>query len=384
MKDRIQVAMIIQSYWPRIGGAERQLASLAPLLKARGVDIQVITRRYTGMAAYEIVDEVPVHRLPAPRPKALASAVFTAAALRLLKRQRPDLLHAHELLSPTTAGIAAKRLFGIPLVVKVLRGGELGDIAKLKRRPTGRMRLALMHKLVDRFLVISREIEAELAEVGIPPERCLHLPNGVDSAHFTPVGPEAKQTTRTKLGLPEAPTAVYTGRLTPEKHLERLIGLWPAVRGAQPGAHLLIVGSGEQEAHLREIAGSGVGFTGAVEDVRPYLQAADLFVLPSSTEGLSNALLEAMAAGLAVVATAVGGAPDVITHGENGWLVPPDEEPALEEAIITLLENPVLREQLGEQARQRVMSQYSLPEVAERLRALYGEVLASVPARAQG
>jgi len=164
--QRLHVAMIIQAYLPLLGGAERQLAALAPLLSDQGVDISVITRRYPELKEFEWVDGVPVYRLPVPGPKPVASLAFSLAALPLLQRLRPDVIHAHELLSPTTTAVTAKRRFHIPVVAKVLRGGVLGDLAKLERKPFGRKRMQTFKQQVDRFIVISQEIDAELASGG--------------------------------------------------------------------------------------------------------------------------------------------------------------------------------------------------------------------------
>ena len=297
MKPTLRIAMIIQAYLPHVGGAERQLAALAPLLRQRGVEIQVITRRYPGMSEYEMIDGVPVYRLPIPGPKAVASLVFTLSALSLLNRLKPDLIHAHELLSPTTTAAAAKRWLGIPVVAKVLRGGMLGDLAKLQRGFGGVRRMTAFKRLVDGFIVISQEIEQELLLWGVPTAKRFFIPNGVDTHRFKPVSPATKQLLRPRLGLPQGPVALYTGRFVAEKCLDQLISVWPQVRVIFPQAHLLLAGSGPQEAALRRMAGDGVMFLGQVEDVLPYLQAADLFVLPSATEGLSNAMLEALATG---------------------------------------------------------------------------------------
>ncbi len=118
-----------------------------------------------------------------------------------------------------------------------------------------------------------------------------------------------------------------------------------------------------------------VQFTGQVDDAVPYFQAADLFVLPSSTEGLSNSMLEAMSCGLPVLATRVGGAPDVIAHGESGYLIPPDDRQALRRGLETLLEDRALRFNLGSNARQRILAEFSLDSVAKRLAALYQRLL---------
>ncbi len=369
--------MIIQAYHPHIGGAERQLAALAPLLRQQQVDVHVLTRRYANWPAFEQVDGVPVHRLPIPGPKAVASLAFTLSALPLLARLKPDVIHAHELLSPATTAVTAKRLLATPVVAKVLRGGESGDIAKLRQRRTGPRRLQTLLKQVDAFIVISREIEAELAALAVPAERRPFIPNGVDVARFAPLPAERRRHQRAELHLPPGPLVVFSGRLAPEKRVQQLFDVWPAVRAVHPAATLLILGTGEQEASLKQQAGVGVRFEGRVANVTPYLQTADLLALPSATEGLSNALLEAMAAGLPVVASRVGGAPDLIDHGRNGWLIPPDAPAALTDALLALLADDSRREQMGQLARQKIERDYALPAVASRLRTLYDAVLAA-------
>jgi glycosyltransferase involved in cell wall biosynthesis len=373
--------MLIQGYHPRIGGAETQLKALLPYLREQGVQALVLTRRYSGLAAKEIIEGTPVRRLPAPGPKPLAAFSYSLSALPALASFRPHLIHAHELLSPASTAVLAKRLLGCPIVVKVLRGGLLGDLANLRTKPFGTRRLQLYRDHFNLFLAISREIESELIGIGTPTERVAYLPNGVDCQRFKPSRSEAeKQVLRGELGLPAGLLAVYTGRFAPEKRLDRLIALWPQVQAACPGATLVLVGTGEQAAGLQAIAGAGVQFIGPVDQVAPYLQAADVFVLPSKTEGLSNALLEAMACGLPAIATRVGGAPDVIFHRQNGWLAAPESPGELREGLVLLLSDPALRAQLGNQARASMEIKFSLAVIAERLRCLYDRTLQGRPA----
>lgn len=365
--------MIIQAYHPRIGGAERQVASVAPLLQAQGVDVHVLTRRFAGLKAFEVVDGVPVHRLPIPGPKALASLTFTAAALALLRRLEPGIIHAHGLLSPATTALAAKRLFRTPVVVTVHDRGPDGELARLTRRPLAARRRAALRRGVDAFIVISREVEQEIAALGVPPERRAFIANGIDTRRFNPLLPADKRARRAALGL-DAPTAVYTGRLVPGKRLDLLLGVWDRVRDAIPGARLLIVGTGPEEAGLRTMAGNGVRFLGGTENVLPLLQAADLFVLPSASEGLSMALLEALAAGLPAVATAVGGNLDVIRTGENGVLVPAGDAASLYAAVVRLFGDAPLRAAMAERARAQVVREFELDRMVTQLRELYARV----------
>jgi glycosyltransferase involved in cell wall biosynthesis len=260
---------------------------------------------------------------------------------------------------------------GIPVVVKVLRGGILGDVAKLKKRFLGYRRLKALREHLDKFIVISREIEMELIELGFPSEKLCRNPNGVDTTKFSPCIGERKAALRESLGFNSGLLTVFAGRLTAEKKVDHLVKIWPIVRAKHPQAELLIIGEGEEGPGLKRLAKEGVSFLGSVDDVSPYLQAADLFVLPSATEGLSNALLEAMSTGLPVVATAVGGAPDLINHKENGWLISPGDMVDLREAILKILGNEQFRNKLGEQAREKIVNEFDLSLVASKLRDLY-------------
>ena len=309
----------------------------------------------------------------------MASMAFTVNAIRLLKDLNPNLIHAHELLSPTTTAVMAKQLFGIPIVAKVLRGGHLGDVQKLKTRRTGIKRLESMKKHLSAFITISEEIDRELTGVGIPEERRPYIPNGVDTDKFFPVTDHEKRMHRRMLGLQNGPMAIFTGRLSPEKRVDQLINIWPAVRAVHPEANLIICGEGPEGESLKSIAGEGVHFTGRVDNVAPYLKASDLYVLPSATEGLSNALLEGMAVGLGCVVTNVGGASDLILHGENGWLLEPDRPAELKQAIINLFEDDPTRWKMGRAAREKVVTEYSLTLIANQIYRLYRQVLADQP-----
>ncbi|MBU1660370.1 MAG: glycosyltransferase family 4 protein [Chloroflexi bacterium] len=374
--------MLIHSYHPRVGGAERQVAALIPGLLAQGVAVDVITRRHPGLASYEQIDGVPVHRLPVPGPKPIASLAFTLTALPLLRRLRPDLIHAHELFSTTTTAVAAKRLFDYPVVVTLHGGGGFNEIVRLQKKALGAYRLSVFAKTVDSFVAISRELDAELERIGIPPEHRAFIPNAVDTDHFQPLPHREKMAQRSALGLPDVPLAVFTGRLAPEKRLDRLIAIWPDVRQIHPEACLLILGTGTEAARIERAAGEGVRFLGQVERVLPYLQASDVFVLPSEREGLSVALLEAMSAGLSVLATDVGGTPDVIEHGVTGWLVPPDAPEVMRDGLLTLLTDADLRTRLGRRARECVVAEYSLPIAAARLTNLYTRLATVITAQA--
>ncbi len=373
MNHIIHVAMILQSYYPRIGGAERQVALLAPLLHERNVDITVITRHYPGLLTFEHINGVPVHRVPCPGPKAVAALIFSLRALLLLNRIKPDIIHAHELLSPTTTAIMAKTIFGQPLVVKTLRGGKLGDIAKIKKRSNAQLWINTICNKVDAFAVISKEIDGELSDIGVDAKKRHKIPNGVDTTLFCPA--RLQEELRHSLQIASGPVLVFSGRLDPEKRIDMLLSAWKDIRTTLPGATLLLVGDGSDSEKLKKLATPGVIFTGRVDDVLPYLQAADIFILPSETEGLSNSLLEAMSTGLAVISTNVGGSSDVVVDGETGKIIPINDIHALKQAILSLCADPVERKRLGQHAREKIIHEYSLAQTATRLNTLYIKLL---------
>ncbi|MDK2979744.1 MAG: hypothetical protein PWQ55_91 [Chloroflexota bacterium] len=371
----LRVVMVIQSYLPRLGGAEKQLAAVCRELRKRGLEPAIVTRRYPGMSAFETIEGTPVYRTPAPRPKALAALCYLSFGYRRIRSLRPQVLHAHELLSPSDLAILAKRRLGCPLAVKVLRGGQLGDLDKLHHRRGGAARIRRLKENVDVFLTISREIDAELTAEGIDAARCRYLPNGVDTAIYKPATQQEKNEIRAALGLPQGTLCLYSGRLAPEKGLENLLQAWQSVSARHPQAHLLLLGSGPMQAALKAAAGERVIFGGFVPDPCLYDRAADLFVLPSETEGLSNAMLEAMSSGLPVLATRVGAAGELNADGQNGRLVAPGDVEELAAGLDFFLSDPQAGRRMGANGRKFVQANYSLDATVERLLDVYSELL---------
>jgi glycosyltransferase involved in cell wall biosynthesis len=168
---------------------------------------------------------------------------------------------------------------------------------------------------------------------------------------------------------------VYVGRFAKEKRLDYLIDCWRSIQEHSPLATLYLIGTGDEETKLKGMQTEGIRVLKPVADVVPFLQAADLFVLPSEREGLSNSMLEAMSCGLPVVATNVGGALDVIRDGQNGFLVPVDDRNAFEKTLLTVLRDPWLRRTIGAESSRSILKQYSIANTAKMLRSLYDSLL---------
>ena len=379
------IAMIASVYPPAAGGIQSHTQALARALVRHGARVLVITRRHRELPGEELSEGVTVYRVGlGDASRAVATASYVAGALQLLmaRRRELDVLHVQQMLSPMTIGLAAGPLLGVPLVINPHACGPLGDVQQLlhARRLTGGLRLRAARRLGDAFVCINRLIAAELGEVGVEQERLWRLPNGVDITRFRPAPPDERARLRRELGLPAEPLAVSAGRLSPEKGVDVLLETWAHLKARVPRARLLILGDGEVrgalERRARELGiAASAHFGGAVSDVAPYLRAADAFVLPSRTEGLPVALLEAMACGLPCVATAVGGTPEVLDTAGAGWLVPGEAPWALAEALgEALAEGGAAR---GARARALVEERYALDRVAARYLALYQRVVAA-------
>lgn len=375
MTERLRVTMLIKHFPTRQGGAERLLESLLPLLAERGADVSVISRERAGAPA--VPADVPVVQVPARGGRELSAARYVAHSLRHIRRERPHVTHAHSLLSPTSVAVAARRLFGVPAVATVHGGGEGGEIDRLRAlRRGGRPRLWALGRELDRIVVISEEIGRELTEVAIPASRQIAIPNGVDSRRFRPAEHDEQRAHRQELGLGDGPVVVFVGRLVPVKGIDVLLQAWRSVRARVPDAALVLIGDGPDRPWLADRRGAdGIHAPGALQDVSPYHRAADVFVLPSFAEGLSIALLEAMASGLPVVATDVGATADVV--GDAGTIVPARAPEALADALVALLVDEERRRRLGAKARQRVTDRYELGGTADKLMELYGALAAN-------
>jgi glycosyltransferase involved in cell wall biosynthesis len=356
-----------------VGGAELQLERLVPRLLERGVRTEIITRAMAGAPRVEPIPGSLVRRTPLAGESPLSSLVYVAAALGHLLRRRSqiDLVHAHGALSPATIALGG-RLLGLPCLVTVLGAGPHGDLARLARKPLGRVRSRLMFRSAW-FAALSDELRQELVARGVAPERILLLPNGVDLDTYRPAADGERERLRERLGLPAgAFIGTFVGRLHPVKDVDTLLAAATRV----PGLTLIVVGDGPERERLEAEAGrlgvaARVRFLGESSQVAEILRASDAFVLSTHGEGMSNALLEAMACGLPSLASrSVGGAAELL-EPDRGLLLPDGDAEAWAAAIRRLLGEPALRASLGAAAAAFVAAELSLEAAADRLARAY-------------
>ncbi len=377
------VLMLSQAFYPAVGGAEKQALEISRALAGRGIKVTVLTRQPGGLPAEEDMGGVRVKRLGVFGPRAVDSAVFMLKCFfwMLAHGAEYDAAHVHLASSPAVAAVLAGRLTGKRIVVK-LGGGRGVDEITLSMKPLlGRLKLAFFRASRPELLVMNAEVYAWL---GGAPEfsglRLRQFRNGVDTGRYTPLLYNEKINAKTALGLDNSELFLFVGRLSPEKRIKEFVEAWAEVfseEAAPPKARLLIVGEGPERAALesavRDLGLSGsVTLAGGKDDLLPYYRAADVFILPSISEGLSNSMLEAMACGVAVLASRVGGAREAVEPGVNGSLFDPLNRSELKGCLRLHMTDRSLAVKMGEQARRTAVAKYSMARVADELMAIYG------------
>lgn len=370
----LSIVMVSAGFWPAFGGAERQALELSRALVARGHRVVVLTRRLAGLPAHDAVGGVAIRRLPVfgSGPLDAFSFLFGAFAWLLLHWTEWDAVHAHLAGSPALAAASAGRLLGRPALVKLGGGRGIGELAASSKTAWGRAKLRALGALRPRFLAVAQDLADEAREF-LGPLPIEVLANGVDTARFAPVDAARKAQLRRELDWPaDAPVFLYTGRFSPEKRLPWFLSLWREASGGR--ALAVLVGDGSEKAAIEAEAAPAGGRIRVLvprEDLAGLYAAADAFFLPSTSEGLSNALLEAMSSGLAPVASRVGGTAETVEDGRTGLLFERDDEAGLAAAIRRVVGEKDLAFELGSRARRKILERYCLDRAVARLESLY-------------
>jgi glycosyltransferase involved in cell wall biosynthesis len=295
--------------------------------------------------------------------------------IRLLRRERIDIVHTHLFGSNVWGALLAR-----PSGVRAVIAHEHGQAYSSGVRAAVNRRVIAPH--VDTLLCVCRADRTRMIELqGVAPEKLRVLPNGLPPAHDTV--PDATAV-RARLGLAaQTPVVSIVANLRPEKAVDEAVAAFARARRELPEAHMLVIGTGTELGRVQAAVaehglGESVSLLGRRPDVPDLLAATDVAVLSSAREGCPMALLEYMASGLAIVATDVGGVPDVIDDGAHGLIVPPHDAEAMGAAMVTLLRDAGLRRRLGAAARIRQEREFTFRAMMTRLEDLY-ESLARAP-----
>jgi len=312
------------------------------------------------------------------------AAFLVPQLTRLFRRERPDIVHSRNWA--TIEAVLAAKLAGIRTIVHSEHGRDLQTIGPQPWRR--RMLRRISYACADRVFCVSEELrEFYCEQLGMKPHFLDVIPNGVDAKQFSP-NPAVRSAVRAKLAAGSDTIVVGTvGRLDPIKdHVTLLRAADLALRKGLD-LKLVIVGEGPQRATLEnELSGaphlaSRTVLTGESKNVADWLNSFDIFILPSLSEGMSNTLLEAMAVGVAPIATAVGGNREVVEHGHSGLLVPPGDAEQISDLIVQLTADAERLKALGRSARERVERQFSIERMVKRYGEMYSELMNSTGAR---
>jgi len=358
----VRVMHVVYSLEP--GGMEFGVVKLVNGLDRNRVSSAICATKPGGRLRDLVEPHVPVFEMRRRRGNDVR---LVWQLFRLFRRERPHVVHTHA-WGTLIEGLVAARLARVPLVVH----GEHGTL-QLKAHQLRAQRLGW--GLVDQVLSVSSRLAARMVdETRFPAHRVETIRNGVNLSRF---GTLSRLEARRALGLAETAVIVGTvGRLVPVKDQASLLAAIALLAQRGVCTTVVLAGDGPLRPDLEAKAASlgladRVKMLGHRPDVEAVLAALDVFVLPSVSEGLSNTILEAMASGLPVVATRVGGADELVEEGTTGLLVEPGDPKALGLAIEQLVSDPARRADMGNKARQRAESEFGLPRMIGRYEDLY-------------
>lgn len=376
---RIRLLKVVTNF--SSGGTEGQVHKLSQAMDRELIDLQFVCLKKYGPFLEDLkAAGIPVHEFPIGSFYQFRTYRQIWRLAMFMRRERIQICHSYNFYSNLIA-VPAARMANVPVVLASIRdrGVYLSPMQKRVQRWTCRF--------ADKILVNADAIRHWLADQGVSQSKLQVVKNGIDMQPY-----EAAKTAngiRRELGIPQdARLVIMLARLNPQKGIDELLNAAGHIRKRNPDVHFLIVGEKlefkngeifqdsdyhEHLQHLSETLGISdfVWFTGHRSDVAALLSQSFVSVLPSYSEGLSNSLIESMAAGLPLVATNVGGNPELVKPGVNGLLIPVRDVNALVTAINTILDDPDLAAQYGEASLRLCHEQFSMTKMVDETQGLY-------------
>jgi len=352
----------------RIGGLEKMVVDLVRHLKEQ-VQPSIVCLERKGQLSEILDDRIPIYELN-KRDGYDFNALMHV--VKIAKRTKVDIIHTHN-PTPHLYGVGASLLARIPLIH-----------TKHGRNHPSSSRKVFLNRLLAcltrKVVAVSRDAAVVCTNIEkINHKKVVTIYNGIDTEAFRPFPPQ--NSIRGEYGIEKKRLLIgIVARLSPEKDHATLIMACKILKQHMIPFTLLIVGDGPSGTYLKNLVqdanlGAEIFFTGMRQNISEILNEMDIFVLSSTTEGISLTLLEAMACEVPVVATDVGGNPEVVIHGVTGFLVPPKNPEALAESLMVLYKKPDLRAKMGKSGRERVLKIYSLSQTANQYTQLYREIL---------
>ena len=380
----MRILMFSTYFPPQYSGAAKQAISLARHLQKRGHRVEFVTVKWPGLPERDTFDGFSVHRVEMGRGTRHKEVCLWCNLFKLVHKKRHDfdIFHSHgAYYTNSIVGPLAKFFHWKSLVKASLADNDLYGI---KLSLAGYIHYRFLRN-VDACIGISHELQTEFISAGISPEKVYYMPNGVDTARFYPVESEEKAALRKAFGLPlDRPVVLSIGVFDQRKNLGWLVENWVRQEAFNTNAFLLVIGPQSREdqdgaliASLKQMAAEKseiLCLMDHVDEIERLYRTADVFILPSKSEGMPNVVLEAMASGLPCVATRVSGIRDLIEEGKTGFTFAVDDVQGFHHALLNIFNGNIRN--MGKRARERVEKEFSLLVIAERYERLYKKLLA--------
>lgn len=378
----LRILFCTQGYPPGPGGgAEHQAKIQAEELVRRGHSVTVCCPSAAGLGStringVEVVRLRWLHRWWFMQHFTYLPRLALFLALRV---RRYDVVHVHIASLQADVAVLIARLLRRPVYVKVAGGGRGRETARLK--PIARLTRYVGLRGASRVQAISEAITADLLAVGVLPDNIVKIPNGLATQRWHRANAEERADARCALNLPpDCVVVLFAGRFAREKGLRDLLEVWEATSQLH-SAKLVLVGTPAPDDPLGPINESeSVIVHGWTEALEQYYWASDILVLPSYAEGMSNTLLEAMACGLAVLATRVGAAPNMIRNGEDGFLIDPRDRAGLSMIMTQLISDRQVRERVGAMAAANVRERFAIERIVSEIELSYRAITSNMDA----
>jgi N-acetyl-alpha-D-glucosaminyl L-malate synthase BshA len=369
----VKIVIVVLFFPPKwLAGTEIATYNTAKYLAKNGHEVHVITSLDEGLPKESINEGFHIHRIRFLKVRFLGIAIFWLQALLLLKRLKPDVVHGQD-MGMTIVGFLSKCILKKPYVTY----GRGTDIYFSKAFKKSISKLIL--KNADAAIALTEDMKKKMRETY--DRHIFVIPNGIELERFHKL---PRNEMRIKLGIKaDEKIILFVGRLHPVKGVKHLIKAVNVVRQKHK-AKLLLVGKGPEQDRLKKLVEQlhledYVKFMGPIPNEKiPWIYAAaDILVLPSLSEGFPVTILEAMASGLPIIATRVGGLPEVIEEEYNGFLVEPENPKQIAEKISLLLQNDKLRENISKNNRRKAKG-YSWQSIVQQLEDIYRKISPSM------
>lgn len=344
-KNLMKIVILVPLFPPKwLAGTELATYNIAKHLAKRGHDVHILTSWDKGLPNKTFEEGFFAYRLSWPKIRFIGVILFWVKMFLKIRKINPDLVHIQNIGSGIP-GYFAKKIFKKPYLIWA-RGMDAYFPDWFTRLTSG-----FTLKNANAVIALTKNMKEEIKKSY--KGKIYVIPNSIDLTGFNNI---SKSEMRKKLQINEEDKIIlFVGRFRPEKGLEYLVKAISIIKEKDKEAKLLLVGEGPEEENLRNLVFEKqltefITFAGQIphENVKDYMVASDIFVLPSLSEGFPNVLLEAMACGLSIVATRVTGIPEIVKDGENGFLVEPKDEKDISKKISDLLNNKELKKEISE------------------------------------